>query len=191
MTSVDIISFGADRRTCSPPRLVAVGRSKLVVGVVLDARFVAGGRATMQQQHLHLRVGADAFGPDVKHPFRLAHPTTIARETAKTAHFKEPSRVLLTYFSTFPLLNFSTCHELVPARPEPDAAARRNDRRKPAPHGGAMRRSRGARRPRAGLPGDVSTAVGADDRAGARAARVGRAEGRPRRHLGAEPLRMG
>src|SRR5437016_9729859 len=101
MTSVGIISFGADRRTCSPPRLVAVRRSKLVVGVVLDARFVAGGRATMQQQHLHLRVVADAFGPDVKHPFRLAHAKTIARETAKNGTFhEEPPRVLLTYFST-------------------------------------------------------------------------------------------
>ena len=91
---VGIISFGADRRTCSPPRLVAVRRSKLVVGVVLDARFVAGGRATMQQQHLHLRVVADA-GPDVKRPFRLAHAKTIARETAKTAHF---TKNLLAYF---------------------------------------------------------------------------------------------
>src|SRR5437016_13826850 len=103
MTSVGIISFGADRRTCSPPRLVAVRRSKLVVGVVLDARFVAGGRATMQQQHLHLRVVADAFGPDVKHPFSAGASENDREGDGKNSTFQRTSPRtfdLLFHFST-------------------------------------------------------------------------------------------
>ena len=77
-------------------------------------------------------------------------------------------------------------------RPERRPAARRDDRREPAPHRRALRRPRGARRPPPGLPRDLPRALGRRSTLAARgAARARRRQGRPRRHLGAEPLRVG
>ena len=67
-----------------------------------------------------------------------------------------------------------------------------DDRRGAAGDDRAVRRPRGARRPSPGLPGDVPRALGArSDRAARGLMARGVADRRPRRHLVAEPLRVG
>ena len=80
---------------------------------------------------------------------------------------------------------------LVRARGERRPAHRRDHRREPAPDGGQGGGGRGARRPPPGLPGELSGALEADGARRARPARAGRGERRPRRHLVAQPLRVG
>ena len=75
--------------------------------------------------------------------------------------------------------------------PSDDPAPRRDDRREPAPDGRALRRARGARRSPPALPGHLPRAVAAGRPCRARLPGRRRAQGRPRRHLGAEPPRVG
>ena len=83
----------------------------------------------------------------------------------------------------------------LPALPLRRAARRppagADHRRGPAPRRRALRRPRGARGARAGLPRDLPRAVGRGRPRRPRPARPRRAQGRPRRHLGAQPLRVG
>ena len=80
---------------------------------------------------------------------------------------------------------------VVHERPERRPAARRDDRRELPQGRRALRRPRGARRPPSGLPRDLQRALGAGRPGGARVHGDGRRQGRPHRHLGAEPLRVG
>ena len=77
-------------------------------------------------------------------------------------------------------------------RAERRPAARRDDRREPAPDGRALRRPRGARRRATSTTGPPTASCGSRSTRAARALLArGVAQGRPRRHLGAEPLRVG
>ena len=91
------------------------------------------------------------------------------------------------------LTNTCATARLVFLRPRPDRhpAARGDDRREPAPHGRALRGPRRAGRPAPGLPRHLRRAVGAGRAGRPRADRERRAARRSRRHLGAEPLRVG
>ena len=75
--------------------------------------------------------------------------------------------------------------------PQRRAAARRDDRREPAPDRRALRRPRGAGRPPPGLPRHVRELWEQVDGGRARFMARGVETGRPRRHLGAQPLRVG
>ena len=70
-------------------------------------------------------------------------------------------------------------------------AARRDDRREPAPDRRPVPRSRSAGGRPPGLPRDLRRAVARGRPRGPRACRRRRARGRPRRPVGAEPVRVG
>ena len=79
---------------------------------------------------------------------------------------------------------------LLRSRRKPRPAARRDDRREPAPNRRPARRAGGAGGAPAGLPGQLPRVVGADLTLRQRAAGAGSEEGRPGRHLVSQPLRV-
>ena len=76
------------------------------------------------------------------------------------------------------------------ARAQRCPAARRDDRREPAQDRRALRRVRRARRAAPGLPRDLRRALGEGGDRRPRVHRARRGQGRSRRHLGAQSLRM-
>ena len=163
---------------------------------VRGAAMVAASGPQRQQRPLRRGAGhaalcgplgaprARSAGPDPDGPLRSQ---LAAREFARGREAPRAGRVfpdmLIEPRSHHPALSHAAGPRDVPLLEQTIGEA-------PAPHRRALRRPRGARGARAGLPRDLPRAVGRGRARRPRPARPRRAHGRPRRHLGAQPLRV-
>ena len=156
-------------------------RDRVGVGVAV-ARHVDGRHAAIVQRSTDRRrmapLAARRGGGKTPPPHRAA--VTSGKRRARAASL--PDMLIEPEATTLPL-SLSAGPRDVPLLELTIGEGLRRDRR-------ALRRPRGARRARAGLPRDLPRAVGRGRPRRPRPARPRRAQGRSRGHLGAQPLRV-